>query len=256
MPFTNVRRTGYKMVIRRPARRTGIYVRPIRSKYKPSKLAKKIKSISLAQAETKVASVLHTGTNLGHNQTNFSLNLLKSTQSINNNPGNNESGNRIGNEVVARGLKLRVQLINNLTESNVTYKWYLFRYPSGKQMTDADFWVGPSGQGATQNRMIDFVDTREVKILKSGIVRTSGKTANMQQTTSDLTASANRVHSTYFDVWYPMKNRKIKYDGNNSETPRFTDIGFAVVSYDANNTIQGTTLGYLDFTHRFYYKDP
>ena len=272
MPYTGSyfrkRRAPRKSLIFRTGKKQSIMVKPVRGKKVSSALARKIKSISLAQSETKVASTLHTGLQLGHNNTLFALNLMKSAQSDRNNPGNNEYENRIGNEIVARGLKLRVQLINAPTKANVTYKWFLFRYPSGKAMTDADFWVGPSGQGATQNRMIDFIDTREVKILKSGIVRTAHKTANMNQSTNYTNAthpyilgtaqdgSTPGMHSTYFDIWYSFGNRKIKYDGNNSTVPKFTDIGLAVVPYDVNNTPQGTLLGYLDFTHRFYFKDP
>ena len=238
-------------------------------------LANMIKKIALKQSEPKMASQLFSSLSnpghltLKHNVTNYTLNLLKTNQAVTANPGTNVQSNRIGNEIVAKGLKVRMQLINAPTKANVTYKWYLFRYNSDKAtMTDADFWSGTDGTGANQNRMIDFVDTREVTILKSGMIQTAGRTANMNQSTNYTNSSHPYIlgtasdgstpgmHSTYRDIWIPLKDRKILYDGNNSPVPKFTDIGLAVVCYDVNNTSQETTLGYLDFTSRLYFKDP
>lgn len=228
-------------------------------------LARMIKNIALKQSEPKMATQLFSSLSdpghqtLLHNVTHYQLNLLKTTQAVTANPGTQVQSNRIGNEIVAKGLKIRMQLINNVTESNVTYKYYVFRYNSDKSsMTDADFWSGTDGTGANQNRMIDFVDTREVTILKSGMIQTAGKTANMNQNTWNGTTNQNfgRMHSSYRDIWIPLKDRKVIYDGNNSPVPKFTDIGLAVVAYDVNNSSQTEVLGYLDFTSRLYFRDP
>lgn len=238
-------------------------------------LARMIKNIALKQSEPKMASQLFSSLSnpghltLKHNVTNYTLNLLKTVQAVTANPGTNVQSNRIGNEIVAKGLKIRMQLINAPTKANVTYKYFLFRYNSDKSsMTDADFWSGTDGTGANQNRMIDFVDTREVTILKAGMFQTAKVSANMNQSTNYTNSSHPYIlgtasdgstpgmHSTYKDIWIPLKDRKILYDGNNSPVPKFTDIGLAVLAYDVNNTSQETTLGYLDFTSRLYFKDP
>lgn len=233
-----------------------------------SSLTKMIKAVALRNSEPKMASQLFSSLSdpahftLGHNVTHYTLNLLKTEQAATANPGTNVQSNRIGNEIVAKGLKIRMQLINALNRSNVTYKYFVFRYNSDKSsMTDADFWSGTDGTGANQNRMIDFVDTREVTILKAGMIQTASKTANMQQEhtpagTTPPYFSQQQLHSTYRDLWIPLKDRKILYDGNNSPVPKFTDIGLAVIAYDVNNTTQGDALGYLDFTSRLYFKDP
>lgn len=227
-------------------------------------LARMIKNIALKQSEPKMATQLFSSLenpgnqSLFHNITHYQLNLLKTTQAVTANPGTQVQSNRIGNEIVAKGLKIRMQLINAPTQSNVTYKYFVFRYNSDKStMTDADFWSGTDGTGANQNRMIDFVDTREVTILKAGMVQTAGKTASMNQIIQSGTPNhIGRMFSTYKDIWIPLKDRKILYDGNNSPVPKFTDIGLAVVAYDVNNTLQSTTLGFLDFTSRLYFRDP
>lgn len=124
-------------------------------------------------------------------------------------------------------------------------------------MTDTGFWCGVNGTGNTMNRMLDFVDTREVTVLKSMMIRTAPHTANMNQ--NDVVANANqmynKMHSNYRDIWIPL-NRKIIYDDNNSSVPKFTDLGMAILAYDVNNTPQGTALGYVDFVSRLYFRDP
>lgn len=240
-------------------------------------LTRMIKNVSLKNSEPKIASQLFSSLSnpghltLGHNVTRYNLNLLKTTQATTANPGTQVQSNRIGNEIVAKGLKLRVQLINAPTKANVTYKLFVFRYNSDKDATtmiDTAFWCGTDGTGAVQNRMIDFPDTREVTILKTMIINTSSHTANMNQSTNYTNSehpyilgtasdgSTPGMHSTYRDIWIPLKNQKIKYDANNSGVPKFKDIGFAVVAYDVNNTPSNTTLGYLDFTSRLYFRDP
>lgn len=227
-------------------------------------LIRLVKKVALSNSEPKMASQLFSSLTdpghqtLSHNVTYYQGNLLKTLQGETSNPGTNVQDNRIGNEIYATGLKLRMQLINAVTQSNVTYKIFVFRYQSGKTLADTGFWCGPNGAGGTQNRMIDFVDTREITVLKTITVRTASQTANMNQTQAGVGQEGRlqeRMHSTYRDIWIPL-NRKIRYDDNNSPVPKFTDIGMACVAYDVNNTNQSTVLGYLDFTSRLYFRDP
>ena len=185
------------------------------------------------------------------------------------NPGTEEIENRIGNEIHAKGLKFRIQLVNAPTKANVVYKLWIFKYNSDKKddFQDSDFWCGPAGSGLDQNRMLDFVDTREVTVLKALTINTANKTANMNQSTNYTNSehpyilgtasdgSTPGMHSTYRDIWIPL-NQKIIYDANNSGVPKFKDIGMAILAYDVNNTSESTTLGYIDFCSRLYFKDP
>lgn len=212
-------------------------------------LASKIKNISLKNCETKIASQSADSVNLYHNVTHFVPNLLNSHQahSGGNNPGTERLYNRIGNEVIARGLKLRLQWICDPQHPNMNLKFFVFRYESGKTLSDANFWVGPAGAGANQNRMIDFVDTREVTLLKSFTVQNRNKLP---------IDAGDHVNNVYRDVWIPLNNKKLKYDGNNSDEPKYTTIGMACVAFDANNTLQSDIIQYMSYTSRFYFKDP
>lgn len=96
--------------------------------------------------------------------------------------------------------------------------------------------------------MIDFPDTRNVTILRTGLIQNRNKLP-----TGEATQPVNNV---YRNLWIPMKNKKIKYDSNNSTIPKYTTLGMAFVSYDANNTSQTDILNYLSYSTRFYFKDP
>uniref|UniRef100_UPI004047B19C hypothetical protein n=1 Tax=Bacteroidota TaxID=976 RepID=UPI004047B19C len=207
-----------------------------------------MKAVSLKQCETKITSQKADGVDLYHNLTHYVENLLACTQGTTANPGTTVQSNRIGNEVVARGLKIKFQVISDPLRPNMNFRYFVFRYEANEAPVDANFWVGPSGAGALQNRMIDYADTRNVTILKSGMVQ------NRNKLSIDETHSP--VNNVYRDIWIPLKNKKIRYDSNNSRMPKYTTIGMAIVAYDANNTLTTDILQYLSYTTRFYFKDP
>lgn len=212
-----------------------------------SGLASKIKAISLKQCETKIASQTANSIDLYHNKTHYVKNLLATQQGVTANPGTDEIYNRVGNELIARGLKLRLQWICDPQHPNMNLKFFVFRYETGQPLDDANFWVGPAGAGADQNRMIDFVDTRNVTLLKSFTVQNRNKLP---------IDAGDHVNNVYRDVWIPMNNKKIKYDGNGSPDPKYTSIGMACVAFDANNTLETDIIQYWSYTSRFYFKDP
>lgn len=237
-----------------PGKRSA-YVPGLRkNKYAPRRrrapLAKMMQSLALKQCETKIASQKSdsNGIDMYHNKTHYVKNLLYTVQGVTANPGTNELANRIGNEVVARGLKIRMQVISSPEHPNMNFKYYVFRYETSKPLDDALFWVGPAGLGGNQNRMLDFVDTRNVTILKAGLVQ------NRNKLPTDTTFQP--VNNVYRDIWIPLKNRKIKYDGNDSPDPKYTTIGMCLVPFDANNTNETDIIAFWNYTTRFYYKDP
>ena len=212
-------------------------------------LAKMMKSVSLRQCETKIASQKTdpNGIDMYHNKTHYIKNLLYTIQGVTANPGTSELANRIGNEVVARGLKIRMQYISDPKHANLNFKYFVFRYETSQPLDDSLFWVGPAGLGGNQNRMLDFVDTRNIKILKAGLVQNRNKL---------LEGPNQNANSVYRDIWVPLNNKKIVYNGNDSPEPKYTTIGMCLVPFDTNNTNETDIIGYWNYTTRFYYKDP
>lgn len=188
------------------------------------------------------------GKNLYHNVTSYVPNLLATEQGVTANPGTSENDNRVGNEVIARGIKIRSQWISDPKRPNMNIKLIIFKHEANETPTDANFWCGPAGAGGNQNRMIDFPDTRNVTVVKTIMIQ--------NQFVQPYDSQQLPVHNVYRDIWIPLKNKKIKYDANNSSVPKYTTYSMACVCYDANNTLQTDILNYWSFTSRFYFKDP
>lgn len=219
-------------------------------------LQKMIKRVSLNQCETKT-SVQHAGATSGdpavdlfHNVTHYVPNLLASEQAITANPGALVIANRIGNEVIARGLKIKLQFISDPAHPNVNIRGYVFRYEANEAPADANFWSGPSGAGGTMLRFLDTPDTRNVSIVKTFTVQNRNVSFNVDAGTTRY------VHNVYKDLWIPLKNKKIVYDSNDSQVPKYTTYGMCFTVFDANNTLQTDIIQYLSYTSRFYFKDP
>lgn len=223
---------------------------------KPVSLVKKIRSVALRQCETKTAGHQvgaisgSAAVDLYHNVTHYVRNLLATSQGMTANPGATESDNRIGNEVVGRGIKLKLQFISDPVHPNINLKGYVFKYEANETPNDALFWSGPSGAGATMLRFLDTPDTRNVSIVKSFTITNRWAPINGVGTTQTY------VHNDYKDLWIPLKDKKIKYDGNNSEIPKYTTYGLCVLAFDANNTLQTDIVSYFSYVAKFYFKDP
>lgn len=242
-----------------PGKKSAYVPKSRRNRTSVKSLTSKIKAVSLSQVETKCAGQQAgaidgaSAVDLYHNRTHYVPNLLATKQAITANPGANLITNRIGNEVIARGLKLRLQVVSDPDHPNMNIRGYVFRYEANEPPVDANFWAGPLGAGGNMLRMLDSPDTRNVTILKSFLIQNRNVSFNAPQTT---VAASRYVHNVYKDIWIPLKNRKIVYDSNDSEIPKYTTIGFAIVNYDANNTAQTDILSYLSWTSKFYFKDP
>lgn len=213
-------------------------------------LNRQIKMVSLSQSETKTATQYVNSINLYHNVTHYVTNLLHCTQGLTANPGTNANENRIGNEVIARGIKLKLQYISDPSRPNMNIRGFVFKYETSITPADTNFWVGPAGAGLDQNRMLDFPDTRSVTILRTFRFQPRGTINYNNEETKDSVANY------YKDIWIPLNNKKIKYDANDSSQPKYVTYGFATVAYDANNTLETDIIAYLGYSIRFYYKDP
>lgn len=209
-----------------------------------------MKAVSLSQCETKTNGLKSTsdGLALFHNKTAYVENLLETFQGVTANPGTTVLSNRIGNEVVARGLKIQLQFLTTPRRPNFNMRFYVFRYEANEAPQDSNFWVGPIGQGGNQNRMIDFPDTRNITVLKSFIIQ--------NRNVLPVNPDQGTVHAVYKDIYIPMKNKKIKYDSNDSNIPKYTTIGMCATCFDANDTLETDIIAYWNYTTRFYYKDP
>lgn len=229
----------------------GITTRRKRKASKPKTVAglkRMIKSVSLKDQETKLSSNTDENVRLFHNGTEYRLQLLRTTQGTANPNGFLENErNRIGDEVLARGIKFRFWFSNQQDRPNVMYRVYVFWYNSEiTNFSDNLFWRGTDGNGATMNRIIDAANTDKVKPLREFVVKS----------TQDYTTSGNgKEHSYFRELYVPLNNKKIQYRADGSDRPKFNDLAFCVVPYDAFGTLTTDLLGTMAYSHTFYYKD-
>lgn len=100
------------------------------------------------------------------------------------------------------------------------------------------------------NRLLDKPNRERVKILKTMFFNPNFE-ANYSATLDN-----QRIKSRTVSCYVPLNNRKIKYNGDNLPTTRYTDIGFMVLAYDAFITLETERIASLQWQSTFYYKDP
>lgn len=215
------------------------------------RIAKVVKSISLKNAETKDTHVIAENIQLYHNVENIRYSFLYTQQGI----GDGDTGTtnyacRVGNEIICRGLSIKLWFANKLDRPNIMYRIIIFKYR-------ADTTIGSAYkvQGST-NYMIRDIDNEKITVLKS-------KLFNLQ---TSLSASANVVGGgwdlkgkeahRYVKFWIPMKNMKLRYKDDNSGSPKYTDIGISIVPYDSYGTLTTDNVASYAISHKLYFKDP
>lgn len=222
--------------------------------YKPGMrgLTKMVKAISLRQCETKKSNQYSTaGVSLFHNLAFYVPSLQSTEQGVSDPQGSiQDSRNRIGDEVIARGIKLKWFLENIADRPNVMYRIHVFRYNTLEvPLSDNYFWAGTDSNGGNMNRMLDKPNVERIKVIKEIMIKPTYQ-ANYS------VDPQNKVKTNFVECWIPLKNRKVKYNDDNSNDVRYTDIGFAVTTYDAINTAQTDQLANLQWSSCFYFKDP
>lgn len=237
-------------IARRPYKRVARKPRVNASK----NLTALIKKVSLRQCETKTGGFQASGISLYHNQTYYKGGLLHSHQA-DGDPNGFGSGNmnaeRIGDEIVLRGMSFRFYHETAASRPNVVTKIFIFKHRSGQAPSDANFWCGSNGLGSSMIRLLDYPNTEKINVLKTMTIQHQPNYAN-----TDGVAQLNRICGTYRQCYINFKDTKIKFEGDGSTFPKLRDIGVAVVSFDANGTLITDLIGYLNYSVRMYYKDP
>lgn len=223
---------------------------------RPVSLNRRIKRVALSQAETKKANQRYAGgTNaqaLYHNLSDYWSNLLATTEGTADPQGTDDYRNsRVGTDIIARGLKIRFMFISTADRPNLNIMCYLYQYNAKTAQQDSVFWAGPAGAGGTNNRFLDRPNSDRVKVLRKFVVQNRN---NYNITDS----GSSRVHTVYRELYYPMHNRKIRYDNDtgNGDVPMYKDIGLCCTAFDATNTGSTDIVGYWTASCTLYFKDP
>lgn len=212
-------------------------------------LANKMKTIALKQCETKVASDTAENLQLTHNGTYYRNNFFFTSQGTADPQGLDSAPRvRIGDEIIARGIKFKWWLSNKGDRPNVMYHIYVFYYNTLEVPTNSTFWRGTDGVGGTMNRMLDNPNPDRVKVLKKLIVNSKSQYQGV--------APNLKEHSQLRELYISLNNKKIVYRRDSSGVPKTWDLGFAVVPYDAFGTLTTDNIASFAWSSTFYFKDP
>ncbi len=234
------------MAPRRPIRKRA-YKR--KTKAPIQRLANQMKTIALKQCETKVASDTAENLQLTHNGTYFKSNFFFTSQGTGDPEGLDSSPRvRIGDEIIARGIKFKWWLSNKGDRPNVMYNIYVFYYNTLETPSTSMFWRGTDGVGGTMNRMLDNPNPDRIKVLKKFVVNSKSQYLG--------TAPNLYEHSQYRECYLSFNNKKIVYRRDSSGVPKNWDLGFAVVPYDSFGTLITDNIASFAWSSTFYFKDP
>lgn len=223
----------------------------LRREMKRKGLAKYITAVTRRQLETKQSNFYGTGISLFHNQTSYISGLLGTTQGTAA-PSwfstTTPNGQRIGDKLYSKYMRFQLYHECADTRPNSVSKYFVFYYNAGIQPTDTTFWCGSSSVGGNLFRMIDQPNNDNITILKSGIIQ------HQPNYYSSGSGFSTRNCCTYrkFNV---KINKNITYLDDNSNVPKFKDIGFCIVNCDQNGTLQTDRVGYYNISVQHFYKD-
>lgn len=205
----------------------------------------------LRQTETKYISTGVNNFNLYHNGTDGTLvgNLWALSGNLLQCGVGTAQNQRLGDEVFAVGLSLKMQLICKNDRPNCSFRVMLITTPPDQagSSTPSGLW-----KGATANRMLDYVDTDKYKILYSRIFNPPGGDFSLES------GATNREHLRNIKIWLPLKMKKIKYSADGGTTPMYQGncISLVVVAYDTQGSIGTDNIALANYVWRFYFKDP
>jgi len=227
-------------------RKTVIRTRTTR---KPA-LVKLIKSVTRRTQETKQGGVAATGISLFHNQTSYINNFLSTAQGVQAPSyfGTSMNGQRIGDKIMALGLKFQLYHECADTRPNSVVKYFVFYYNSQVTPVDTTFWQGSTIGGGNLFRMIDSPNKDNITILHTGMIQHQ---PNYYESASGFSTRNCCTYRTF----YVKINRNITYLDDTSTVPKFKDIGFAIVNCDQNGTIQTDRVGYYNLSAQLFFKD-
>lgn len=236
-PLKKVTRKLFKKRPRAPVRQTN------------KSLVSLIKRVSLKNSETKYTHAVVENININHNSGNIRNGLLYCTQGITDTgTGASSYSNRIGDEVIGRGLSIKLWISNKLDRPNVMYRMFVYKYQSLSIPSSTSLF-----KGTTANRIMDDLDKEYITIVYQKIFNLQvGYSAAPSAAAGD---TDGREAHTYKQIWIPLKNKSIKYADGGS-VPKFHDYGFFIVPYDSYGTLSSDNIASFQFQYKFYFKDP
>jgi len=214
------------------------------------RLVSLIKKVSLKKSETKETHVIAENIQLYHNVENIRYSFLYTQQGLgDSDTGTTQYASRIGNEVICRGISIKLWIANKLDRPNIMYRVIIFKYRADTTIGSA---YKTQGSG---NMMIRDIDNEKITILKSKLFNLQLGTSMVASSTTQGDQNNVEAHK-YLKFWIPLKNKVLRYKDDNSGSPKYFDIGLSIVPYDSYGTLTTDNISSYAIAHKFYFKDP
>lgn len=222
--------------------------KPIKRFSNRKSLISLIKKVSLKNVETKQTHRIVENINVNHNSGYIFTNLLTSYQGITDtDTGAIFNSTRIGDEVIAKGISIKLWIANKLDRPNIMYRLIVFKYQSQSPPTLTTIFTGANG-----NKMMDDIDKEYITPVYQKLFNLQvGYSAYATGTGGD---TDGREAHTYKKIYIPLKNKKIVYN-NGGNIPKFIDYGFALIPYDSYGTLTTDNIASFTYQMKFYFKD-
>lgn len=204
-------------------------------------LVKLIKSVSLKQSETKMATTDSTALSVLHNVSlRVRENLFSTGQGITDGLSVN---NRIGDTVIPIGVKLYMTFRQPADRPNVTFKvWILKTY--GNVLPPVFVPV----KGITGNLMMDPIDTEKATIVKVITVKAPDNYFNG--------TVGNSKEMTFFrKLWIPCARTPYVYGQDGGPLGKKWQMAMYVTAYDTFGSLITDIIGGFACSQSFYFKD-
>lgn len=212
-------------------------------------LVRLIKNISLKQSETKSCHRISENNALYHNVPfiygSSSVGMLYSSQSTaSTDTGISAYTGRIGDNVKARGIALKLWLSNKSDRPSVIYRIIVYWFNSDNTITAGKIF----SEQSSSNNLLNSIHTESIKPIWSKLVR-------IVSDTSIESGSSQHETAKLIQHYIRLNNYNVRYN-NGSTNPSFKDIGICVVAYDSYGTLTTDNIASLSWNYKFYFKDP
>ncbi len=197
---------------------------------------------ALGLSETINAVTVVENKQLFHNKTDYVGKLLATEQGLKDDNSSTSAPDAVrkGDEIILKNINVRFWMSNKDDRPNVIYKGILFWYDVTNPPSDATVYFTQT------NKMLDRYNTEQISIVDTFIVKS----------TNNYAVDANNHEKSYLATLNKSwKVKKIKYDEGGVQ-PKFKDLGFALVAYDAFGTLQTDNIASYAYNCKLSFKDP
>lgn len=151
---------------------------------------------------------------------------------------------RNGDEIYAKGIRLRIQLENDPSRHNNTYKMWMI-----EQNTSQGDCCVPTQlfHDVTGNNLLNPIQTDRWSATYLGSYRTKAR---------DL--DGTKKSDVFVNKWFPLK-RKLKFvkdDTTSVARGMKEQLYLVIVGYDSHDTVGDTLIGNFRVSSTLYYSDP